>query len=80
MERLKPFLQAGLGLAYIDKQRPGPDRDGVGLLMDMGFGADYFVSDEVAFGTSFLFDVLPDAVAGEHFFFSWQVLTASFHF
>lgn len=78
-ERLKPFAQGGLGLAYIQKDRRGDDDD-VGFLLNFGFGADYFLTERFSLGNSVLFNITPDKVRGENFFFSWQFVSASFRF
>jgi hypothetical protein len=78
---LSPFVQGGIGFAYIDDNGRGTNgREDVGLLLAFGFGADFFVTDRLSLGTSLLFDVLPSEVEGEDFFFSWQIVTFSIHF
>ena len=78
--RLKPYLQGGIGMAYLEENnRPG-DNDDEGFLFNLGGGADYYISDRFAIGTDLLFNILPDKTLDENFFFSWQVATASFHF
>jgi hypothetical protein len=80
LERLKPFLQGGLGFAYLARDRPGPDADDVGFLLNMGFGTEFYLGDRFSLGSNMLFNVLPDRVLGEHFFFSWQIVTARYQF
>jgi hypothetical protein len=82
LRKFRPFVQGGLGFAYVEKDRNGPlgDREDVGFLLNMGFGLEYPVSERVSLGTSLLFNVLPVKTANQHFFFSWQVATVRFHF
>lgn len=75
-----PFVQGGVGFAYIDKNGRGSGREDVGFLFNFGAGADLFVTDRLSLGTSVLFNVLPGEVEGEEFFFSWQLVTFSIHF
>jgi hypothetical protein len=80
VRRLEPFVNAGLGMAYIEKERGNSDRDDVGFLMNGGVGAQYWFADEMAVGTHMMFNGMPDDVLDEHFFFSWQVVTFRFRF
>jgi hypothetical protein len=82
IQEVQPFVQGGLGFAYIDKDRSGAkkDKDGVGFLMNMGLGFEYPVSETVSLGNSVLFNVLPSRTARQHFFFSWQFVTLRFRF
>jgi hypothetical protein len=73
--RLRPFLQAGLGFAYIDRDSTGDNDDEVGLLVVPGLGLEYEISDNLRIGTNARFNVLPREAGGEHFFFSWELLT-----
>lgn len=80
--RLSPFLQGGVGFAYVNKERSGPrsDRDDVGFLLNMGVGLEFAIDDSVSIGNSILFNVLPVRTAHESFFFSWQFATVRFRF
>ena len=80
LERLKPFIEGGLGFAYIHEDRRNHRDDEVGFLINFGFGLDYYVTDTVAIGSSMLFNFLPDEVQDEHFFFSWQIIGVRFDF
>ena len=80
-------MQGGLGFTYIDIDVPGNlppgvnvDDDDIGLLMSVGFGADYRITDSISLGSRMLFNVLPDDVLGENFYFSWQVAAIRFRF
>ncbi|MFQ5505689.1 MAG: hypothetical protein ACE5F1_12965 [Planctomycetota bacterium] len=78
---LSPYVLGGVGFAVIEKERPGlPDREDTGLLVQTGFGAEIPLEEGVSVGTGMLFNLLPRRVAGERFFFSWQLVTLSFRF
>jgi len=73
LDRLHPFIDGGVGLAYIEKDdRRGEDEE-AGLLLAAGGGFEYELTDSLAVGTSLLLDFLPGNIAGEGFFFSWQI-------
>jgi hypothetical protein len=80
LRRIHPMVFGGLGFAYIDQDGSSGDRDGTGFLFDLGFGAEYELTPVVSVGSRMTFNVLPDSVAGENFFFSWQVGTVRFRF
>ena len=85
--RLTPYLQGGTGFTYVDIDVPrnlppgvNVDDDDIGFLMSFGFGADYQITNSFSVGSRMLFNVLPDDVFGENFYFSWQVAAARFRF
>lgn len=79
--RMKTYYNFGAGLVFLDEdRRGGADDDDAGLLLNVGFGLDFYASDRLSFGTGVLFNFMPSDVLDEHFFFSWQVATLSFHF
>lgn len=80
VRRLDPFLQFGLGLAYIDKDHRIGDDEEAGFLLNGGFGFEYRITDRFALGNNLLFNGLPTEVLDESFFFSWQFLTARYRF
>lgn len=82
LRRLEPFVQAGLGFAYVDKDRRGRgDREDAAFLLNGGLGLDYRADPRVSVGSSILFNGMPaDSAAGERFFFSWQLVTVRLHF
>jgi len=77
---LHPFSQAGIGLAYLDEDRPGSDDDEVGLLLNVGGGVRHPLTDEVSIGSSLLVNVLPGEVVDERVFFSWEIVQLVFSF
>jgi hypothetical protein len=80
LERLKPFVQGGVGLGYIHKDRRRGDDDDVGFLLNLGFGLEYYLTDQLALGNNLLFNILPDKTNGENFFLSWQFVTLRYRF
>jgi hypothetical protein len=74
--RFEPFLEGGVGFAWIDK----PAVDEIGFLMDFGFGMEYAWNRNVSLVSRMLFNVLPAETAGENFFYTWQVLGAQYRF
>jgi len=74
---IKPFLQGGAGVAYIDK----PNRSGdTGFALSVGGGFDIPLDETSWFGSNILFNIMPGKVADEGMMFSWQVLTFTFTF
>jgi len=73
---VRPFIEGGLGLLYIDHR----SSDDVGFLMNVGIGLEYPLNDDVSLTSAMRFNGAPDAVVGENFFYSWQVLGAQLHF
>lgn len=73
-DRVHPYAIAGMGFAVIDDERNGNDGSAAtGFLIDFGAGVEYQVSEKVFLGTQMIFNVLPDEVKGEHFYFAWQL-------
>ncbi len=82
LEIVKPFVQGGLGVAYMDERLPRHRgwRDDVGFLFNFGGGVEVFVTEHLSLGNNILFNILPVEVLGDHFFFSWQFVTVRFQF
>jgi hypothetical protein len=80
VRRIEPFAVLGPGFAYIDKDRRFGDDDDAGFLISGGFGADYWVTEDLAVGNTVLFNGMPDDVVNENFFFSWQVVSLRYRF
>jgi len=79
-DRVHPYAFAGLGFAYIEKDRGQNDGDGVGFLIDTGVGVEYQVSEKVFLGTQMMFNFLPKETKNEGFFFAWQIAGIRFAF
>ena len=79
-DKLKPFVQGGIGLAHYSTDTRGRDRNETGFLLNMGFGIDYYLTEKIALGSNMLFNVIPGAVLGDRFVYSWQLASLRFHF
>ncbi len=79
-DRLRLHALAGIGLVYIEKENRRGDDDDVGFLFNVGFGGHFQVSDETSIGSTLLFNVMPDDVVGENYFFSWKLISVKFRF
>lgn len=81
LRNVEPFVQGGLGFAFVEKDRPGNDPDDTEFLLNGGFGVEYRIDDTFSVGNSILFNGMPaDDAVGEDFFVSWQFLTARMRF
>ena len=79
MQELTPFLQAGIGLGYIRKDRGGGrgHTDDTGFLFNIGAGFEWSLG-ATTLGSNLMFNILPSEVVGENFFFSWDLITLRF--
>ncbi len=80
LSRLNPFVQGGLGFAFIHEDLRFGEDDDLGFLFNLGFGVEYDLTDRFALGNNLLFNIMPDEVNQENFFFSWQFATIRFRF
>jgi len=74
LDRLKPFIQGGIGFAYRNNEDCDCNED-TGFLVNFGPGVDWFLAGNLAVGSSALFNFMPGDVLDDDFFFSWQVVT-----
>lgn len=80
LRQLKPTFNFGLGFIYMEEDHRRGDDDDWGLLLNWGFGLEYFFMPNFAVGSSMLFNYIPTGAVGEHFFFSWQVIGFRYQF
>lgn len=86
LQKLFPYAQLGLGLTYWDRDLSGAaralgaDEDDVVFLLNPGFGLEYEVSPHVAVSSQMLFNIMPDRIFNERFYYSWQVLGVRYRF
>jgi hypothetical protein len=80
LEGLKPTVQFGLGLIYLEKEHRGGSSSQVDFLTNFGIGLEYFFSDQLAIGTNMIFNFIPGEVLDEYFIYCWQVVTFRFQF
>lgn len=84
LRRVRPFIQAGAGVAYVGIEVPdlpcvGVDDD-IGLFTNAGLGADFRLSHSFSIGTKLLVNMMPGEVFGESFSFSWEVAALRYRF
>jgi len=75
--RVKPFVQGGMGMIYANTDGGGDD---LGFMFNFGFGADVYITPRFALGNHMMFNVIPTDVVGETLIFSWQFVSARYHF
>ncbi len=83
LRKLRPYLQGGIGLNYVNRDVPASsslDDDDIGFLMNFGFGTEYVLSDALSIGSRMLFNVTPTDVFDDTFYFSWEVTTLRYRF
>lgn len=71
VDRLRPYVTMGVGLAYIDKSGRSGD---AGLLLNGGAGIRYRTGQDYRLGSELLLNWLPGEVADEKFYLSWELL------
>jgi opacity protein-like surface antigen len=82
LRRISPFVQGGLGFAWLERDFGGRlgEVDDTGFLLNVGFGFEYQLSRRVSLGNNVMFNMLPTEVMGQEFIFSWQFATARIQF
>jgi hypothetical protein len=80
LERVKPYVEGGAGLIYLNKDHHHGDDDEWGFLIDFGFGANVELDRNITLGTGFIFNLMPSEVVDERFIFSWKILQLSLYF
>jgi len=71
--KLKPNVQAGIGIIHADLDRRGGKESDTSYLIPFGIGAEYNLKDSLSLETSFLFNITNLDVRDEKFFFTWLV-------
>lgn len=77
---LLPFVQGGLGFAYLEQERRFGDDDDLGLLLQAGGGLEVALTQHTSLASTILVDLLPGEVLDERIYWSWQVLAVGFRF
>jgi len=79
-ERFKPSIQCGMGFAMLHDDIPGGGSDAdVGVVIDLGFGFDIFLNDNISLGNHMLFNILTPTIR-DRFLFSWHFVTFKYFF
>ena len=76
----RPFVQGGLGFAYLEKDGRAPPNADTGFLVNVGGGVEAHVYDDFTLSSSLMVNWFPDDVVGEDVFLSWQILQIGFRF
>ena len=77
LSKLTPFVQAGAGFAYLDKDGRSSD---FGVLLNAGAGVRFNTGKSTRLGSTALFNFLPGEVAGDHFYMTWEIVQVAFDF
>ncbi len=77
LNKITPFIQAGAGLAFLDKDGRKSD---TGVLLNAGAGVRFNTGRSTRLGSTALFNFLPGDVAGDNFYFTWEIVQVSFDF
>ena len=78
MKKLRPFLQGGAGLTYMEENRPGRDRDATDFLINIGAGVDFPLDDSISIGTRMLVNLIPGEVLDQRVYFNWEILSVRY--
>jgi len=77
---LFPYVQGGLGLTHWDDDDRVGDDDDTEFLLNVGFGVEYEVAEDVSVVSQMLFNIVPDKIFGERFYYSWEVMSVRYRF
>lgn len=81
LSRVAPYIEAGAGIAYLEKERRGRgDDDEVGFVLTAGVGANVRLDGGVAVGSGVVIDLLPTELVGERLIVAWRVVQLQFRF
>lgn len=78
--RWRPFVQAGVGFAFLYQDGRAGDNDDLGFLLNGGGGVEVFLDNGLSLASTVMVNVLPDKVLGESSFLSWQIVQMQFRF
>ena len=76
LKKIKPFVNGGLGLAFVDRKFV----DEVGFLIGLGFGVAYDITERVGVQSAMQFNIIPGGAAGEKFYYTWQLAGIRYRF
>ena len=80
LDRLTPWIEAGAGFVYAHLDRRRGSDDDLGLLLLLGGGVEFKLSERLAARFGVLIDILPIDVFGDHLFLSVQLISLTFRF
>jgi len=79
--RWRPYAQGGIGLAWLEKDRPrGRDDDDVGLVLQLGGGVEYTLDSDITLSTGIDVNLLPSDLVGEDIYVSFNLVQIGFRF
>ena len=74
---VRPYITGGIGLSTIDKENRGSDS---GMLVNVGAGVRYLTGEHYRLGSEVRLNIMPDDVADEPTFMSFELLQMTFEF
>ena len=74
---IRPYVTGGIGIATIDKENRGSDS---GMLVNIGAGMRYLTGENYRIGSEVRLNIMPDDVAGEPTYMSFDLLQITFEF
>jgi hypothetical protein len=74
---IRPYVTGGIGMTTIDKENRDSDS---GLLVNIGAGVRYLTGEHYRIGSEARFNIMPDDVAGEPTFMTFELLQITFEF
>ncbi|HZN38728.1 MAG TPA: hypothetical protein VFD82_07985 [Planctomycetota bacterium] len=74
---IRPYVTGGIGVATIDKENRGSDS---GMLVNIGAGVRYLTGENYRIGSEVRLNIMPDDVAGEPTYMSFDLLQITFEF
>jgi opacity protein-like surface antigen len=77
LRKLRPYMQGGLGIAYAKPKNVDGETE---FLINMGFGAEYEVSDSVFVGSDVMLNTIPTTSTQNAFVLSWQFARIRYRF
>jgi len=74
--RLRPFVQAGMGLTHYDTSGP----DDTAFLMSLSTGVEYWLNAKLSLASQMYFNFLPGRALGDVFYYSWEMASVKLRF
>jgi hypothetical protein len=80
LSRLRPFVQGGVGISYINDDGVFPKIDEANFLLNCGIGLEYAIDEHMALTSQAMFNVVPYAPRSRTFYPSVQLLGLRYRF
>lgn len=78
--RWRPFVQGGLGLAWMREERRNGKDDDLGIMLSAGGGVEVFLNEKVSLGAGLDLNILPGEVLDESTFLSLRLIEMGVRF